>query len=100
MRRSAVRLLHAGVCCGRASVFEHETEGDGRGNPQGAERQSLPLRHLCQCHSSGPQGRERRRLMAVEYSWPSKDKSQAIGKRVKRLDGMDKATGKAKYTYD
>jgi xanthine dehydrogenase YagR molybdenum-binding subunit len=38
--------------------------------------------------------------MAVEYSWPSKEKSQAIGKRVKRLDGMDKATGKAKYTYD
>jgi xanthine dehydrogenase YagR molybdenum-binding subunit len=38
--------------------------------------------------------------MAVEYSWPSKEKSQAIGKRVKRLDGMEKSTGKAKYTYD
>ncbi len=38
--------------------------------------------------------------MAVEYSWPSKDKSQAIGKRVKRLDGMAKSTGAAKYTYD
>jgi len=38
--------------------------------------------------------------MAVEYSWPSKDKSQAIGKRVKRVDGMAKATGAAKYTYD
>ncbi|HEY2415355.1 MAG TPA: xanthine dehydrogenase family protein molybdopterin-binding subunit [Pirellulaceae bacterium] len=38
--------------------------------------------------------------MAVEYSWPSKAKSHAIGKRVKRLDGMDKSTGKAKYTYD
>ena len=38
--------------------------------------------------------------MAVEYSWPSKEKAQAIGKRVKRLDGMDKSTGAAKYTYD
>jgi xanthine dehydrogenase YagR molybdenum-binding subunit len=38
--------------------------------------------------------------MAVEYSWPSKEKSNAIGKRVKRLDGMEKSTGKAKYTYD
>ncbi|MBW8885447.1 MAG: hypothetical protein JF612_11900, partial [Planctomycetia bacterium] len=38
--------------------------------------------------------------MAVEYSWPTKDKAQAIGKRVKRVDGMAKATGAAKYTYD
>ena len=34
------------------------------------------------------------------YSWPAKDKAQAIGKRVKRLDGPEKSTGKAKYTYD
>ena len=38
--------------------------------------------------------------MAVEYSWPTKEKSHAIGKRVKRLDGMAKSTGAAKYTYD
>lgn len=36
----------------------------------------------------------------AEYSWPTKEKSTAIGKRVKRLDGMPKATGAAKYTYD
>jgi xanthine dehydrogenase YagR molybdenum-binding subunit len=36
----------------------------------------------------------------AEYSWPAKDKATAIGKRVKRLDGMAKATGAAKYTYD
>ena len=36
----------------------------------------------------------------AEYSWPTKEKSQAIGKRVKRLDGPEKSTGKAKYTYD
>src|SRR5262245_15573456 len=38
--------------------------------------------------------------MAVEYSWPAKEKATAIGKRVKRLDGMAKSTGAAKYTYD
>lgn len=36
----------------------------------------------------------------AEYSWPSREKSQVIGKRVDRLDGMAKATGAAKYTYD
>jgi len=36
----------------------------------------------------------------AEYSWPTKEKSQAIGKRVKRVDGMAKSTGAAKYTYD
>src|SRR5919201_6649074 len=60
----------------------------------------MPVRHVRERHSSGPQGRERRRLMAVEYSWPTKEKSQAIGKRVKRIDGMQKSTGAAKYTYD
>jgi xanthine dehydrogenase YagR molybdenum-binding subunit len=38
--------------------------------------------------------------MAETYSWPAKDKATAIGKRVKRVDGMAKATGAAKYTYD
>jgi xanthine dehydrogenase YagR molybdenum-binding subunit len=36
----------------------------------------------------------------AEYSWPAKEKATAIGKRVKRLDGMAKSTGAAKYTYD
>jgi xanthine dehydrogenase YagR molybdenum-binding subunit len=38
--------------------------------------------------------------MAETYFWPAKDKTQAIGQRVKRLDGIEKATGAAKYTYD
>ena len=36
----------------------------------------------------------------AEYSWPAKEKTTAIGKRVKRVDGTAKATGAAKYTYD
>src|SRR5215208_2122385 len=36
----------------------------------------------------------------AEYSWPTKDKATAIGKKVKRVDGPEKSTGKAKYTYD
>jgi xanthine dehydrogenase YagR molybdenum-binding subunit len=36
----------------------------------------------------------------AEYSWPAKEKTTAIGRRVKRLDGMAKSTGAAKYTYD
>ena len=36
----------------------------------------------------------------VVYAWPSRDASSVIGKRQSRLDGMPKATGAAKYTYD
>src|SRR5436190_303603 len=100
MRRPTVRLLHARLRRRRASIFKYEAQSNGRRNSQGTQRQSLPLRHLCQRHSSGSQSREGGCLMAVEYSWPTKEKSQAIGKRVKRLDGMAKATGAAKYTYD
>ena len=39
-------------------------------------------------------------MAEATYSWPPRDKSEIIGKRVSRLDGMDKATGVAKYTYD
>ncbi|WP_425619279.1 xanthine dehydrogenase family protein molybdopterin-binding subunit [Anatilimnocola sp. NA78] len=38
--------------------------------------------------------------MAETYYWPSRDKSQQLGKRHVRLDGMAKSTGAAKYTYD
>ena len=36
----------------------------------------------------------------VVYSWPSREKASVIGKEKSRLDGPEKSTGKAKYTYD
>ncbi len=34
------------------------------------------------------------------YSWPTREKSAIIGKSYDRMDGVQKATGTAKYTYD
>jgi len=36
----------------------------------------------------------------AEYKWPDADKRTWIGKRVSRIDGADKVSGRAKYTYD
>ena len=39
-------------------------------------------------------------MAEVTYSWPAKGETKLIGTRVNRLDGLAKATGAAKYTYD
>jgi xanthine dehydrogenase YagR molybdenum-binding subunit len=36
----------------------------------------------------------------AEYKWPEEGKRAHIGKRIKRIDGPDKLSGRAKYTYD
>ena len=36
----------------------------------------------------------------VEYNWPSREQATVIGKEIKRLDGLAKATGAAKYSFD
>ena len=36
----------------------------------------------------------------TKYSWPAAEKRTLIGKRVSRVDGPDKVSGRAKYTYD
>jgi xanthine dehydrogenase YagR molybdenum-binding subunit len=38
--------------------------------------------------------------MPDQYSWPPEAKRKVIGKRVTRLDGMAKSTGRAKYNSD
>jgi xanthine dehydrogenase YagR molybdenum-binding subunit len=35
-----------------------------------------------------------------KYDWPEAGKRQVIGKRITRLDGPVKSSGRAKYTYD
>ena len=36
----------------------------------------------------------------AEYKWPDAGKRLHIGKRISRVDGPDKVSGKAKYSYD
>ena len=36
----------------------------------------------------------------IKYKWPESHKARLIGKRITRLDGLDKSSGMAKYTYD
>src|SRR5208282_506271 len=35
-----------------------------------------------------------------KYEWPTAGERSLIGKRIKRIDGPAKASGRAKYTYD
>lgn len=39
-------------------------------------------------------------MAEANLSWPAKDKAKVIGKPIDRQDGLVKATGMAKYTYD
>src|SRR5215831_3756421 len=36
----------------------------------------------------------------TKYSWPAAEKRSLIGKRLSRVDGPEKVSGRAKYTYD
>jgi xanthine dehydrogenase YagR molybdenum-binding subunit len=36
----------------------------------------------------------------AEHTWPPAEKRSLLGKRISRLDGPDKVSGRAKYTYD
>ncbi|HLJ27025.1 MAG TPA: xanthine dehydrogenase family protein molybdopterin-binding subunit [Candidatus Angelobacter sp.] len=36
----------------------------------------------------------------AKYAWPVAEKRAFIGKRISRVDGPDKVSGRAKYTYD
>jgi xanthine dehydrogenase YagR molybdenum-binding subunit len=35
-----------------------------------------------------------------KYTWPAAEQRTLIGKRISRVDGPDKVSGRAKYTYD
>src|SRR5438270_10998640 len=35
-----------------------------------------------------------------DYSWPPQESRRLLGKRISRIDGRDKASGRAKYASD
>src|SRR5262249_23620688 len=35
-----------------------------------------------------------------EYTWPSQEQRRLMGKRISRIDGLQKSTGRAKYASD
>lgn len=39
-------------------------------------------------------------MASCKYDWPQASERSLIGKRIKRIDGPDKASGHAKYSYD
>ena len=39
-------------------------------------------------------------MAEIQYSWPERSATKILGGTQSRLDGMAKATGTAKYTYD
>ena len=39
-------------------------------------------------------------MAKCKYDWPEAGERSLIGKRIKRIDGPEKASGRAKYSYD
>ena len=39
-------------------------------------------------------------MATCKYDWPAAGHRELIGKRIERLDGPEKSSGRAKYTYD
>ena len=100
-RRADVRLLHAGLRRRHRRAARETSERDARADQQGARRQHLPLRHVRPDHGSRAEGEGDGGGRVAEqrkYSWP--EKPVLLGTAVKRLDGPDKVTGRARYTYD
>ena len=105
-RCSAVRVLHAGLCHGLQGIPGQESESDTRTGSTRTGWQSLSLRNLRRHSGCGGAGcgpaidPERRYGAMAEYKWPDAQKRVHIGKRISRIDGPDKVSGKAKYTFD
>ena len=117
-------VAHDGTMCGFctpgfvmsavALLDKHPSPTPEQARP-GARRQYLPLRHLharARSRARSTEGGEpvadpgpgsqapARPQQHAKYPWPRPDESAVVGKRLTRLDGPDKVTGRAKYTYD
>src|SRR5947209_7836961 len=47
-----------------------------------------------------PPNRRQEGSEMAEYKWPEADKRSLIGKRISRVDGPLKVSGRAKYSFD
>src|SRR5271166_1553334 len=94
-----MRLLHARVHSGDHQVSGTTFEPDLRRYSTRFERQLLPLRNLRRnpCRRAGQRAREN---VMSEYQWPDPATRPLLGKRISRVDGPIKVSGRAKYTYD
>src|SRR5579883_366776 len=101
-----MRVLHTGLCDGFQGLPRRTSPSDLRRSARGAGRQSVPLRDLYgRTAGRGDGGRrnncfEEGRCVMAEEKWPAADQRSLIGKRISRLDGPWKASGRAKYSYD
>src|SRR6185503_3348691 len=81
--RHAVRFLYAWHDHGGRSVAAPQGAADGARDPRGARRQSLPLHRLREDHRGGERGG-----------------AMIAGRGTPLIDGVEKVTGRAKYTAD
>src|SRR5215468_4752049 len=100
-----MRLLHTRIRSGHQGVSGSASQSYVGADQARIGRQLLPLRNLRRdSRRRNAGGREERGMsMADEtnkYSWPAAEQRTLIGKRISRVDGPDKVSGRAKYTYD
>ena len=116
--RADVRLLHAGLHHGERRPAREASQPDARADQERARRQHLPLRHVhphlrsrvereggdsVANRSRRPAGSDaaaRRRRRPPIRNTTGRRSRPSSARRVKRLDGPDKVTGRAKYTFD
>src|SRR5438874_12230601 len=98
-----MRLLHPRFCHVLQGLPRFPSQSNPRRDEASARGQSMPLRNLCgrskrRCPSGNVH--ERRARLMADYHWPPTDKCSLIGRRISRLDGAWKSSGRIKYSYD
>src|SRR5690348_12010694 len=103
-----MRLLHSRICDGHEGVCRQTSQRHAGRDSQGTRRKLLPVRYLRRHQRRGGPALQRRTaaergsiaMAENTYQWPDASKRKLIGKRMNRVDGPAKASGRAKYTYD